>query len=75
MVYRSPLDLELSRIANGVPADWSWAECQADCGDVVWFHPDDVKQEPGSSVEMLLVCSNACAIAALKSRTEGKSDS
>jgi hypothetical protein len=52
------MEIEESRISTGVPEDWVWVLCYADCGDIVWVPPGIEWKFPA----VRPVCSAECAM-------------
>lgn len=70
MSERNAADIEASRKRLSIPDGYQWSECEAECGDVAWHPPMDVLVLQAAGKPILLVCSAACATAALKNRSE-----
>jgi hypothetical protein len=57
---RDPAQIEASRERLGIAPDWSWQECEAGCGDIVWLPPVAIEmREQGRSV--VFACTAECA--------------
>lgn len=56
----SPEVIEHARGVKNIPADWAYAMCMNDCGEVV-FYPETARAEAEVRGPIVVVCSAKCA--------------